>query len=360
MRTNQPEQFFNPNKSYYENFDEGPFGAFADGTVVEDTGDSRYTLFGHKLSIPFGIPAGPLLNGTFVKAALDKGFSISMYKTVRTKKRICHPWPNVLPVAVEGDLTIEKAQKRLTTTAEYNAPLSITNSFGNPSYDPDFWQKDMKDAVSHAHSGQMVTASIEGTRRGGYSDQDYVDDWVLGAKLLKETGVHFIEANLSCPNEGTTALLCYDTDRVQIICDAIKNEIGDFPLVLKISYFVDDAALKDFVTKVGAIVDGLSAINTISAEVVDSKGNQALPGEGRLQSGVCGHAIKWAGIDMTRRLHKLRSKCNVTYAIIGVGGVTTAEDFNEYMEAGADAVMSATGTMWNPLLAKEVTELLRV
>ena len=102
----------------------------------------------------------------------------------------------------------------------------------------------------------------------------------------------------------------------------------------------------------------IACINTIQAEIVDENGNQALPGENRLRSGVCGHAIKWAGLNMVRKLKKLREKFNYNFQIIGVGGVTTADDFFEYREAGADFVMSATGAMWNPYLAKEIKERL--
>ncbi|MEK9161093.1 MAG: diguanylate cyclase, partial [Patescibacteria group bacterium] len=40
----------------------------------------------------------------------------------------------------------------------------------------------------------------------------------------------------------------------------------------------------------------------------------------------------------------------------GVGGVTRPEDYKEYRDAGADVVMSATGAMWNPYLAKEIKD----
>ena len=62
---------------------------------------------------------------------------------------------------------------------------------------------------------------------------------------------------------------------------------------------------------------------------------------------------------MVRRLKKLREEFGYSYTIIGVGGVMNAEDFFEYREAGADIVMSATGAMWNPYLAKEIKERLR-
>lgn len=97
-------------------------------------------------------------------------------------------------------------------------------------------------------------------------------------------------------------------------------------------------------------------LNTIASEIVDENGKQALPGKGRLHGGVCGSAIKWAGIDMTKRLKTLRESMGLSYTIIGVGGLVVLEDYTEYRNAGADIVMSATGAMWNPLLAKEIKE----
>lgn len=348
--------FYDPSKSYYENFERGPFGAFADGVISEQSGEPHYELFGNKVFSPFGIPAGPLLNSTFVKSALDKGFDVPVYKTVRTRKKDCHPWPNVLSAKISGDLTLEKAKEKIVADDRYGEPLSITNSFGVPSYDPDRWQPDVQKAVSQAKNGQIVGLSFEGTQWKGFDENDYIDDWVLGAKLSKETGAHFLEANLSCPNEGTAALLCFDAAKVRKIAEAVKNEIGDLPLVLKVSYFTDNDHLKDFIKKVGGIVDGIAAINTISAEVIDKNGLQALLGEGRLRSGICGSAIRWAGLDMVRRLKEMRDEARLKFKIIGVGGVSSTDDFKTYMDCGADAVMSATGAMWNPYLAKEIKE----
>ena len=348
--------WFDPEKSYDDNFAAGPAGEFGDGNAIDVPVSEKFTFFGKPLNFPIGIPAGPLLNGVFIKAALDKGFDLPVHKTVRTRPYPSHPWPNVLSVKVEGDLTFEKAKEPLLATHEYTEPLSITNSFGNPSRDPSFWQKDLAEAVTHARPGQHVLGSWEGTKWEGSTHEDYIHDWVLGAKLLKETGVSAIEANLSCPNEGTANLLCFDFEKVTLIANRVKNAVGDLPFIVKIAYFSEDA-LREFVKAVGGTVDGIAAINTISAEVVDEKGNQALPGEKRKRSGICGAAIKWAGVDMVRRLKSLRQELNLDYTIIGVGGVTVPQDFFEYRKAGADIVMSATGAMWNPRLAVQIKEM---
>ncbi|KKW19819.1 MAG: Dihydroorotate oxidase [Parcubacteria group bacterium GW2011_GWA2_51_10] len=346
--------FFDPNKTYHENWEEGPFNGFADGVVLP-AGEPRFDFLGQKISYPLGIPAGPLLNGKFVKAALDKGFDVPVHKTVRSKKHPCNEWPNVLGAEIEGDLTIERAQKSIIVRNEYKEPLSITNSFGNPSYDPDVWVADLKDAARYAKPGQFVMCSFEGTKREGMTSEGYINDWADGMQMLKDAGVKVVEANFSCPNEGAAQLLCFDTPKVKLVADAIKNKIGDTPLVIKIAYF-DEPSLRELVKETGNIVDGYGAINTIPAPVMSPDGTQALPGAHRVKSGICGAAIKWAGLDMTRRLKALRKELGFTYAIIGSGGVTVPSDFKEYRDAGADVVMTATGAMWNPYLAKEIKE----
>ncbi len=354
MKVHTP--IYDPHLSYEENLKNGPFGAFADGSsFFQNQGEPEYDFFGYKVFKPFGVPAGPLLDSKFVIASLKSGFNLPVYKTVRTGYQSCHPKPNVVPVEVEGDLTLEKASLGLISKDEYTSPIAITNSFGVPSGEPDFWQEDMKKAVEAEGKGQVVIGSFQGTNRGeGY--EKFAEDYVLASRLVKETGVKVVEANFSCPNEGTSNLLCFDTDRVLDICDRIKNEIGNTPLIIKLAYFEDQNHLENYIKKVGKVVDGFSVINTISAEVRKPNGEQALPGEGRLRSGVCGEPIKWAGLDMVDRINIIQSQEKMNFKIIGVGGVTDAQSYQEYLDKGADAVMSATGMMWNPFLAKEISD----
>lgn len=348
------EPFYDPKRSYEENYKEGPFGAFLNPRKYTEKSEPKYKFLGQDVYLPFGIPAGPLLNAKFVKAALDMGFDLPVYKTVRTKAHACHPSPNVIGIEIEGDLTMEKAKNGLISKDTYDEPLSITNSFGVPSADPSVWQPDMAEAVKYAKNGQVVVGSFQGTKQGDGKQESFIKDYVLAARLAKETGAKILEANFSCPNEGTANLLCFDVDMVTRVSDAIKKEIGDTPLLIKMAYFESNDHLRDMIKSVGKIVDGISTINTIASAVRKPNGEQALPGEGRLVSGVCGSAIKWAGLDMVRRLRDIRQEMDMKFAIIGVGGVTKAIDYKEYIEAGSDAVMSATGAMWNPCIAEEV------
>lgn len=348
--------FYDPTKSYEENYDGGPFGAFADGKVLKQIGEPKYDFFGQKIYLPFGIPAGPVINSNFVKASFEKGFDIVVYKTVRTDFFPCHPLPNILSVHIDGNLTIDKSKEKLIADTNYTEPLSITNSFGVPSKKPEIWQEDVKKALSHADAGQVLILSFMGTVRQNQSQEDFIKDYALASKLSIETGAKVLETNLSCPNIGNEGLVCYNTKVTEMVCDAIRQEIGNTPLIIKIGYFEDDQKLFEIAKIADKYADGISAINTIQAEIVDKKGNQALPGKMRNRSGVCGTSIKWAGIDMVKRLKKIREENGFNFSIEGVGGVMESTDYFDYIKSGADSVMSATGAMWNPYLAQEIKE----
>ncbi len=347
--------FYDPDLSYESNYEQGPFGLFATAPApaVQEHDGRRERFLGKDVHVPFGIPAGPLLNGRFVKAALDHGFDLPVYKTVRTRRWSSHAWPNVLAVHAQGDL--HPTTNRLQGHTDYGAEeLSITNSFGVPSFDPEVWQPDLAEAVAHARPGQVVIGSFQGTLPEHGGAAEYIADFALGARLIRETGVAITEVNLSCPNEGTAHLLCFDTERAKAVVEAIKAELGRVKLIAKVAYFAEDEALRKLLVAIGPTIDGIAAINTIPAEVVNEHGEQALPGEGRLRSGVCGRGIRWAGLSMTERLLRLRTELQQRFAVVGVGGVSSAKDYQAYRAVGADAVMSATGAMWNPRLAEEI------
>ncbi len=346
--------FYDPTQSYEDNYDHGPFGGFSDDVIFPE-GEARFDFLGIPVSYPLGIPAGPLLNSAFCKAAFEKGFDICVYKTVRSGAFPCHPFPNVLAIHPEGDLTLEVLKKPLIADAEYSEPLSITNSFGVPSKDAGVWQEDVQKAVASAREGQVLVVSCMGTVRAGQSEREFVDDYILAAKLSAETGARVLETNLSCPNIGNEGLVCYNLDTTQKVAKGIRGVIGSTPLILKVGYYRDDAELEKFAEIANEYADSVAGINTLQGEVRDVEGGQALPGSpARLRSGVCGAGIKWAGLDFVRRLKAIKERRGFTFSIEGVGGVMTPRDFKDYRDAGADTVMAATGAMWNPYLAKEI------
>lgn len=377
--TSMDAPFYDVNLSYEDNYAKGPFGAFATALVREDAADSAAAdaagaaagtavaagaaaFLGIPVDLPFGIPAGPLLNSRYTHAAFLEGFDIAVYKTVRSRPWACNAFPNVLSVHPQGDsIDPEGTEKDEGVLADSDfgtdaARISISNSFGVPSQDPDVWQPDMALAVQQAGAGQVLVGSFQGSRTPGMSDDAYIADCVTTARLVQETGAKIIEMNTSCPNEGHNRLLCHNPELVGRICDAVKNEIGDTPFMIKLAYLPADEQVETMVRDTAAhgTVQALCTINTISCKLVDAQGGQALPGAGRDRSGVCGAAIRPAGLAMVQRVAAVRERLGVPFDIVGVGGVTTPADYEAYRAAGAAAVMSATGAMWNPALARQI------
>lgn len=344
--TNTP--FYDPFLSYDDNYQQGPFGDFSRSPKAITKVAKPTRFLDLDVNLPFGIPAGPLLNANYIKAAFAYGFDLCVYKTVRTKAHKSHALPNILSIHPQGMLSAHL--DTVLADYHYQSPISITNSFGVPSYSPEIWQEDLADAVNAAQKGQYVIGSFQGTPGNSVSIEK---DYALAARLVAETKVPILEANLSCPNEGVNKLLCFDFDRVERIAKEIKNSVPDRPLFLKLAYFSNDGKVLPLLKKLDGIVDGFSTINTLSAKPVDQEGKPAL-GADRPTGGVCGDAIRWAGLDMVKRLVRLRNELTNHFAIIGVGGVCSVEHYQEYIDAGADAVMSATGAMWNPNLAFDI------
>lgn len=356
--------FFDPAKTFDDNFDNGPFLTDSSESPYQNTGEPAFTFLGHQLYSPFGIAAGSLPTSKHVGGAFERGFDVVCYKTQRSVPFKVNEFPNVVYVDVEGDLTLEKAAQPLVGHQTSEAPLehlTITNSFGNPSRGPDFWVEDMKRAVNAQGRGQLMISSVVGTIQDGFTQEDYYDDFAKTAALAVSAGAPVIEVNLSCPNVASEGILCFNQDAVISVCRKTKEAIGDIPLIAKIGYFSPDQQqiLEQIVTDTQSYLAAFSAINTIPAAIVDEQGNQLLPGEGRLKSGMCGASIKWAGLEMVAKLAALRKKLNLSYEIIGIGGVMTPADCQQYRDAGADVVQSVTAAMWNANLAAEIKASLR-
>jgi dihydroorotate dehydrogenase (NAD+) catalytic subunit len=360
----QPAVFYDPAKTFDDNFDDGPFPLQAGEPPYHNSGEPAYSFLGHKLYAPFGIGAGSLPTSKHVRYAFERGFDVVCYKTQRSIPFASNAFPNITYLDVDGNLTLEKAAQPIVGHLDSDKPydqLTITNSFGNPSRGPEFWVEDMKQAVAAQGTGQLLISSVVGTIQDGFSEEDYYNDFANAAKLAVSAGVQAIELNLSCPNVASEGVVCYTHDAVVSIARKTKELVGDVPIVAKFGYFTPEQQelLEQVVLDSSPYLAAYSVINTISAPVVDEQGQQLLPGEGRLKSGACGAGIKWAGLDMVQRLDDLRRQRNLTYEIIGIGGVMHPADFQEYRAAGADVVQSVTGAMWNPDLAAEIKQALK-
>lgn len=350
--------FYDPARTFEDNYANGPFNM--DEVDYQDKStDSKFSFLGFPVRSPFGIAAGSLPTSRHTNAAFKLGYDVVVYKTQRSGEFPSNLFPNVLPLDVQGDITLDRLKKPFVVRSDFPdnlKELSITNSFGVPSYGPSVWSDDLTHAVEGAGTGQLLIMSVVGTIREGMTPSEYYNDFAVAASEAKDAGAKVIEINLSCPNVASEGVICYSIDAVYEICKLTKEAIGDTPLVIKVGYYTPDQQelLERIVERVSPYVEAISSINTLQGEIVNKDGTQALPGKGRLRSGICGAGIAWAGLDMVQRLDAIRREKGYTYEIIGVGGVMSPADFDEYRTAGADLVQSVTGAMWNPMLAAEI------
>lgn len=361
MRKMQPdhEMFYDPARSYEENYADGPFGLFH-LSAKNELKIGQYNIFDIPIDIPFGIPAGPLINSKFVEAAWRLGFSIATYKTVRGTAYPTHPFPNVIKVRSSGPdirpgdvVTGELRVDSIDVTRD-----GITNSFGVPSKEPHVWQKDVQKAFSHMKKGNVMILSFMGTKEEGMDRDKYIEDFEKTCREARATGAPVLEVNFSCPNFGRDGLICNDLVTSRDILATLRNAKGNVPLLVKIGYFPpkQQDSLEALLDAIHENASGVVAINTIQAKVTDAHGSQVLPGSPvRLFSGICGVKIRWAGLEMAERIvaHK-KKKGWKDFVVVGVGGVVSVDDYWEYMKRGVDAVQSATGSMWKLDLANEI------
>ncbi len=354
--------FYDPARSFDENFEKGPFGPVVPPMPLPIPAPSSF--LGFPVDVPFGIPAGPLPTSAFVETAWNWGYSIATYKTVRGNEYPCHPFPNVVKIKIRD------ADVHPGDTVEGDADISavdvdhegVTNSFGVPSRDIPVWQKDVKHALAKETKGNLMILSFMGTPKEGMTLPQYAEDFARTCRAARETGARMLEVNFSCPNVGKEGLICNDVETSRTILEALKAAKGNIPLLVKIGYFPKEklADLEALLEAINENAEGVAAINTITAKVVDNNGKQLLPGSPvRLVSGVCGRAMRWAGLEMVERIASIKeAKGWKDLAVVGMGGVTTPEDYFQYRRLGADVVQSATGAMWKPNLAIDIRDAL--
>jgi dihydroorotate dehydrogenase (NAD+) catalytic subunit len=347
---------YDPRLSYEENEAQGPFGVFGDDREYHTMGEPEYDFLGDKVHLPLGIPAGPLLNSRFVIGALRHGWDIATYKTVRSVPHTSHPAPNLVRVEIPGELTDDLRRDGVQATKEPSRLLNTANSFGVPSVSPDVWQPDVARVVDFikARHDQSFIVSVQGTAKGDGDAKAFVQDSARVAVLAEEAGATIVEKNASCPNEGSDALLCFDVSTSAHVAEKTREILRPTTrYLMKLAYMADDVYLRRFVGEVGRYVDGFVFINTLASRVIEQDGQQYFPGSGRAVAGVSGDVARPHGLDMVARMIRAREEAGLSFAIIGVGGVTRPEHYMQYRSAGALAVMSAAGSIWNNDLALE-------
>jgi len=179
----------------------------------------------------------------------------------------------------------------------------------------------------------------------GFSVEEYA---YTCEKLDKEEQVGLLEVNVSCPNVHNGGM-SFGTlpESAAEVTKAVKA-VTKKPVYIKLSPNVTDiASIAKACEEAGA--DGISLINTLLGMRIDLKTKK--PVIANKMGGFSGSAIKPVAIRMVYQVYEA-----VKIPIIGMGGISTAEDAIEMMLAGATGVQVGAANLVNPYCCKEIVE----
>lgn len=255
-------------------------------------------LSGIHLENPFILASGILdENGYSMKRVLESGASAVVTKSIGVEERSGNMPPVVVPLE-DG----------------------LLNAIGLANPGIDKYGTEMRIALT---AEKPVIGSIFGSN---------ADQFALLAEKMEKYGASALELNLSCPHaRGLGHEIGSNPVLVSEIVNAVKSSVK-IPVFAKLSPNVSDM-LK--IVDSASEADGFTLINTVRGMKIDIFARK--PVLSNTYGGLSGTAIKPVGIRYVYEVSQHTDK-----PVMGVGGISTAEDAIEYIMAGACAVQIGT------------------
>ncbi len=176
-----------------------------------------------------------------------------------------------------------------------------------------------------------------------------VDEYARIAETLEAApGVAGLEINISCPNVSA-GRIPFGVDKCAAAeVTAAVREFSSLPIIVKLTPNVTNVGeIAEAVVEAGA--DAVSLINTLLGMVVDVRARR--PYLSTLTGGLSGPAVKPVALRMVYEVAK-----SVDVPVIGIGGISSAQDAIEFIMAGATAVQIGTVNFVNPNAAIEIID----
>ncbi|MCH5196376.1 MAG: dihydroorotate dehydrogenase [Oscillospiraceae bacterium] len=179
--------------------------------------------------------------------------------------------------------------------------------------------------------GNVIIANVAGAT---------IDDYVAAAEVLDASDVDMIELNISCPNvKQGGASWGISCEGAASVTSAVRRATKK-PLIVKLTPNVTDITeIAKAAEAEGA--DCISLINTLLGMRIDVKTRRPILKNN--MGGLSGPAVFPVAVRMVWQCYKA-----VKIPIIGMGGISTAEDAIEMMLAGASAVQMGTAIFTDP------------
>ncbi len=193
-----------------------------------------------------------------------------------------------------------------------------------------------------AYFRKPVMANVSGFSVGEYAE--------TCAMLDQSEQIGWLEVNISCPNvHGGGMSFGTDPRMAAEVTRAVKA-VTTKPVIMKLSPNVTSIAeIARACADAGA--DGLSLINTIQGMRIDLRRRK--PVLANTFGGLSGPAILPVALRMVYQVYEA-----VSIPIVGMGGVSTAEDVVEMMLAGATAVQIGAVNLVNPFAGRDIVNAL--
>ncbi|MBI6116872.1 quinone-dependent dihydroorotate dehydrogenase [Salegentibacter maritimus] len=291
---------------------------------VEDSRLER-EVFGLKFKNPVGLAAGFDKDAKLFQELSDLGFGFIEIGTVT-------------PKAQPGN-----EKKRLFRLKEDNA---IINRMG-------FNNDGVEAAVARLKKNKNVLIGGNIGKNKITANENAVEDYKICFEALYDY-VNYFVVNVSSPNTPNLREL-QDKEPLTNLLNTLQNlnaaKPKQKPILLKIAPDLTDAQLLDIIEIVKETkIAGVIATNTTISR-------EGLKSENKLETG--GLSGKPLTNRATEVIRFLSEKSNKAFPIIGVGGIHTAEDALEKLDAGASLVQLYTGFIYEgPALIKRINEAL--
>lgn len=372
METKQITRY-DVNKSFEENKKKWPYGYENVKDVnneIKDLvkeADKEYDFFWFKTKLPIWVAAGSLFNKKYMKAAAMDGFTVITWKTFRSEFRLAHKndgnhlWHNIVFLHNNNQLQESDILKQVNADVvfpEDKTKISITNSFGMGSDEPEVWSKEVEEIEGWmSENWKQTIASAVGSPQPDWTTQMLANDYAKVAKKAEDSWSRIIELNFSCPNVANNSCwkewsIYTSPEDSKIICKTVRELLNeDTKLLIKIGYW-NKESYRELIKFVEKYIDWIVAINTIPMKVLDSEWKQALPWG--LISGTCGNSILELSLQAVRNLTELKKEEGFNLKIIGCWWVTDSQSFFKHLEAWAEFVMCATAALFNPELPLQI------
>ena len=179
----------------------------------------------------------------------------------------------------------------------------------------------------------------------GYSLEEYAEN---AAKMDKAEQVAWLEINISCPNVHHGGMSFGTVPEAAAEVTRAVKAVTTKPVIMKLTPNVTDiVSIAKACEEAGA--DAVALINTMMGMAIDLRTKKPLLAN--ITGGLSGPCVKPVALRMVYQVSQA-----VKIPVIGIGGVSTAEDVLEMMLAGATAVEVGAANVADPYACKKIVD----